>query len=126
MALDTQQQMLIEQRVGNDAKSPLVAYLLLLFVGGFGAHRFYLGQTGTAIVMLVLWLLGWATLPLGIGLVPLAVVGLWVFVDLFLVPGLIARDKDRIRRRMRQDFEMMARTQALPAGAATAALSGSV
>ncbi len=49
MNLTTQQQMLVEQRVTNDAKSPVVAYLLLIFLGGFGAHRFYLGQTGTAI-----------------------------------------------------------------------------
>ena len=43
MALTTQQHMLIEQRITNDAKSPVVAYLLLIFLGFFGAHRFYLG-----------------------------------------------------------------------------------
>lgn len=34
-------------------KSRLTALLLCLFLGEFGAHRFYLGKTGTAI----LWLL---------------------------------------------------------------------
>lgn len=94
--------------MGNDAKSPLVAYLLLVFVGGFGAHRFYLGQTGTAAVMLALWVLGWITLPFGIGIVPLAIVGVWVMVDLFLIPGMIAQGKDRLRSRLRQDFTMAA------------------
>lgn len=108
MPLDTTQQMLIEQRVANDAKSPLIAYLLLLFVGGFGAHRFYLGHTGSAVLMLVLWIVGWVTLPIMVGIVPLGVVGVWVFIDLFLVPGMVARDKDRVRRLMRGELELAA------------------
>ncbi|WP_157115277.1 hypothetical protein [Paracoccus contaminans] len=42
-ALDIPQQTLIEQRVGHGAKSPLIACLVLVSVGGFGAHRRYLG-----------------------------------------------------------------------------------
>nr|WP_247714360.1 TM2 domain-containing protein [Qipengyuania aerophila] len=64
-------------------KSTGVAYLLCIFLGGFGAHRFYLGRTGTGAVQLVLWLLGWATLF--IAWIPL---GIWIIVDLFLIPGL--------------------------------------
>ncbi len=63
-----------------------VAYLLWFFVGGFGAHRFYLGATGTAVAQLLLLLLGW--IPLFAGWI---VLGIWLFVDLFLIPG-IARD----------------------------------
>ena len=65
-------------------KSTGAAYLLWFFLGGFGAHRFYLSQTGTAITQLLLLLLGW--LPLFIGWV---VLGVWLFVDLFLIPGII-------------------------------------
>tara|TARA_Y100001001_G_C7839467_1_gene250082 strand:+ start:149 stop:448 length:300 start_codon:yes stop_codon:yes gene_type:complete len=64
-------------------KSTGVAYLLCIFLGGFGAHRFYLGRTGTGAVQLVLWLLGWATLF--IAWIPL---GIWIIVDLFLIPGM--------------------------------------
>ena len=64
-------------------KSTGVAYLLCIFLGGFGAHRFYLGRTGTSAVQLVLWLLGWATLF--IAWIPL---GIWIIVDLFLIPGM--------------------------------------
>lgn len=67
-------------------KSTGVAYLLWFFLGGFGAHRFYLGATGTAVAQLLLLLLGW--LPLFLGWVLL---GIWLFVDLFLIPG-IARE----------------------------------
>lgn len=100
MALDTQQQILIEQRVTNDAKSPVIAYLLLIFLGGFGAHRFYLGKTGTAVTMLILWIIGWVTVVIGVGLLFLAVVGIWAFVDLFLIPGLIKEDQQALRQRL--------------------------
>ncbi len=33
-------------------KSKMVALLLLLFLGGFGAHRFYVGKMGTGILYL--------------------------------------------------------------------------
>jgi TM2 domain-containing membrane protein YozV len=74
-------------------KSTGVAYLLWFFLGGFGAHRFYLGQIGTAAAQLLLFVLGWLTLILGIGLVLLAVVGIWWIVDALLIPG-IARDQN--------------------------------
>lgn len=69
-------------------KSQGVAYLLCIFFGGLGAHRFYLGRTGTGAAQLVLWLLGWITLF--VAWIPL---GIWVIVDLFLIPG-IARQKN--------------------------------
>jgi TM2 domain-containing membrane protein YozV len=65
-------------------KSTGAAYLLWFFLGGFGAHRFYLGQTGTAIAQLLLGLLGW--LPLFVGWI---ILGIWLLVDAFLIPGII-------------------------------------
>lgn len=62
-------------------KSTGVSYLLWLFLGFFGAHRFYLGRTGTGIVQLLMCLSV-------IGLIPLA---FWWLIDAFLIPGL-ARD----------------------------------
>src|SRR5690349_1865524 len=44
MTLSTQEQMLIEQRVANEAKSTGLAYVLWFFLGGLGMHRFYLGR----------------------------------------------------------------------------------
>jgi len=69
-------------------KSTGAAYLLWFFLGGFGAHRFYLGQTGTAIAQLLLLLLGW--IPVFIGWI---VLGLWLLVDLFLIPDIARRKK---------------------------------
>lgn len=43
------------QRNSNGKKDPdwMVTLLLCLFVGSFGAHRFYVGKTGTAILQLL-------------------------------------------------------------------------
>lgn len=65
-------------------KSAGVSYLLCLFFGGFGTHRFYLGYTGSAVDQLVLWFLSWATLFLA--WIPL---GIWLIVDLFLIHGMV-------------------------------------
>ena len=66
--LDTQQQMLIEQRVANDSKSVGVAYLLWFLFAGFGAHRFYLGHVGSGVVLALITFIGLFTL---VGLVAL-------------------------------------------------------
>lgn len=100
MALNTQEQILIEQRVTNEAKSAVVAYLLWFFAGGLGGHRFYLGATGSAVTILVLSVLGVLTLIFGIGFVFLMVVGLWLLVDLFLIPGMVDRHRQDVRNRL--------------------------
>ena len=96
--MDTQREILIEQRVANDAKSPLVAYLLLIFLWGLGVHRMYLGRWVSGIMMTALWGLGWLTAPILIGWPLLGLVSLWVIIDMFLIPGMIQEDKDDMRR----------------------------
>ncbi|MDB6453982.1 TM2 domain-containing protein [Falsirhodobacter sp. 20TX0035] len=97
--LDTQQQILIEQRVTNEAKSTAAAYLLWFFLGTFGVHRFYLGRLKTGLAMLVLMLLGVVTVGITSGIVLI-----WWVVDLFLVPGMITGDKNRLRARLTADM----------------------
>ncbi|NUB42925.1 TM2 domain-containing protein [Fertoebacter nigrum] len=100
MTLNTQEQMLVEQRVTNEAKSAGVAYLLVIFFGGLGAHRFYLGSTGSAAAMLVIFILGWITLPIVVGGFLLFAIGIWVLVDLFLIPGMVQKHKEATRQRL--------------------------
>jgi len=75
--------------IDQGQKSMVVAYLLLIFFGALGVHRFYLGKTGTAVTMLVLWLVGFVTAFFAFGFLFFAAVGIWSFIDLFLVPALV-------------------------------------
>ncbi|KQN26006.1 hypothetical protein ASE86_07495 [Sphingomonas sp. Leaf33] len=52
-------------------RNKIVAALLAFFLGTLGIHRFYLGRTGSGVVMLILTCT----------LVGLLVTGLWAFVD---------------------------------------------
>ena len=56
-------------------KSWIVALLLCIFLGGFGAHRFYVGKNGSAIAQLLM----------SISVVLCWVTAIWVFVDLILI-----------------------------------------
>lgn len=98
--MSVEQQLLVEQRVTNEAKSPFVAYLLAILLWGFGAHRFYLGRYLSGFLMLLLWGMGWLTAPILIGWIPIAVVSLWMLLDLFLIPGMIREDQAVIRQRL--------------------------
>ena len=77
------------------SRSRLATVLLALFLGIFGVHRFYIGKTRTAIVMLILSILYIVTVRLWgiIMVISLAVAGLWAFIDfIFAVFGIM---KDR-------------------------------
>lgn len=58
--------------------------LLALFLGGFGAHRFYVGRTASAIVMLLM----------SITLVLFPIVGVWAFIDFIVILTGSFKDKD--------------------------------
>jgi TM2 domain-containing membrane protein YozV len=70
-------------------KSVGVSYLLWLFLGGFGGHRFYNGRTGSAVAQLLLTIIGIITSFIGIGFLILIANGIWILVDAFLIPGWI-------------------------------------
>lgn len=96
-----QAEMLVEQKVANSQKSTGVAYLLWFFLGGFGGHRFYLGKTGTAVVQLIITLIGCFTL------IPLIITGIWLLVDAFLIPGIVREHSAEIRSLARMEVAMI-------------------
>jgi hypothetical protein len=64
---------------GVSSKSRLVATLLGFFLGGIGVHRFYLGNIGLGVALL---LLGWLSL------------GIWPLIDWIIVVAGQAHDGD--------------------------------
>lgn len=90
--MSIQHEILIEQKVSNNKKSTGVAYLLLIFFGGLGAHRFYLNQTLSAITILLSTIFSFAFLPL------LAIPVIWCFLDLFLIPSMVNKYKEKLRQ----------------------------
>lgn len=65
-----------------------VTYALWFFFGSFGAHRFYMRRTGSAVFQLLLLVVGWVTVWFGVGFFILLPLYLWLAVDLFLIPGM--------------------------------------
>jgi TM2 domain-containing membrane protein YozV len=60
--------------------------LLAFFLGVFGAHRFYVGRTGSAVVMLVFTCL----------IIPSFISAIWVVLDLiYIIFGAFRDSKDR-------------------------------
>jgi len=99
---DTQALMAFE----SSKKSAGFAYLLWFFAGAFGGHRFYLGRTGSAVGMLALNIFGWLLiLAAGAGLFLLGALGVWLLVDLFLIPGMVAGQNGALMARLSASAE---------------------
>lgn len=79
--LDTKELLILRQEVNRRKKSAAATWILWIFLDIFGAHRFYLGDYGRAIGML---------LTLG-GL------GIWALVDAFFIPSALRRKEDEVR-----------------------------
>jgi TM2 domain-containing membrane protein YozV len=92
VALDPQRMMMYE----TQKKSVGLAYVLLIFLGWFGAHRFYLGRTGSGIALIVLTGLSFVGSFILIGLLGYFVVAAWLFVDLFLTAGMVSEYNTRL------------------------------
>lgn len=79
-------------------KSNAAAYILWLFLGGFGVHRFYLGHTGTGFAQLLLAFGGFVS-----GGLLWAVLGLWWLVDALLIPGMVQKRNLDVLERLGTD-----------------------
>lgn len=66
-------------RFESDRKSAGVAFLLWIFFGMLGGHRFYLGKPWTALLMLLMTITMFGAL----------VTAIWALIDAFLIPGMV-------------------------------------
>jgi TM2 domain-containing membrane protein YozV len=72
-----QQRMIYMSQVSGARKDPTVGVLLALFLGGFGAHRFYMEQIGLGVLYIVFV---WTFIPHIVAL-----------VECFFMPGRVRR-----------------------------------
>jgi TM2 domain-containing membrane protein YozV len=89
--LSSRELQLLQTELMTRQKSSGTAWLLLIFAGGLGAHRFYLGRTGSAIAML---------LTAG-GL------GFWTIIDLFLMSGMITETNEQIETEIISEIRLV-------------------
>lgn len=59
-----QERLLFQQETGALRKEPTTGVLLAVFLGDFGAHRFYMGQKGLGFVYLLFF---WTIIPASSG-----------------------------------------------------------
>ncbi len=57
---------MVERKTTKNPKDKIVAGLLAIFIGGFGVHKFYLGNIGMGIVYI---LFAWTLIPAIIGFI---------------------------------------------------------
>jgi TM2 domain-containing membrane protein YozV len=81
-------------------KSVGVAFLLWVFFGMFGGHRFYLGRIATGLVMLVLSLFSLLLTVVLVGYLGLMVMLIWTLIDGFRIPGWVRDDNTRLIARL--------------------------
>ncbi|MGD8190513.1 TM2 domain-containing protein [Brevibacillus ginsengisoli] len=89
--LSSEELQMLSSEMLKKQKSTGTTWLLWIFTGGFGGHRFYLGKTGSGVAML---------LTLG-GL------GIWTFIDLFLLNGMIKDTNDRIENEILSEIRLL-------------------
>ncbi|AYJ43125.1 TM2 domain-containing protein [Lactiplantibacillus pentosus] len=86
--LTNEEVLVLNSEIELRKKSALITYLLCLFIGTLGAHRYYVGKTGSTIAMTLI-----TVLTLGFGAI---VTGIWALVDLFLINGWLQDDRSQI------------------------------
>ncbi len=75
----------VQQQKPN--KSMLCAVILWFFLGGIGAHRFYIGDTTGGVLMLLCLLFCWLVIPAIVLLI-------WWVIDIFLLVTGALKPKD--------------------------------
>ncbi|TBL70544.1 TM2 domain-containing protein [Paenibacillus thalictri] len=90
--LTTDQQLMVNSEFEKKKKSKPIAFVLWFFLGGLGIHRFYLGDIGYAIGLIVVLIISWLTFFI-LFFLP---IGIWLLVELFLISGRVDKINNNI------------------------------
>ncbi|TRZ36512.1 TM2 domain-containing protein [Niallia circulans] len=89
--LTSQELQLLASEMDRKKKSTATTWILWLFLGNIGAHRYYLGKIGTGVAM---------TLTLGC-------FGIWTLIDIFLNNGMINKKNTEIESDIISELKLM-------------------
>ncbi|MFM2480087.1 TM2 domain-containing protein [Celerinatantimonas sp. YJH-8] len=64
---------------GNGSSKKIAAAILAFFLGGFGAHKFYLGYTKQGVIMLLIFLFGFILIG-----IPSMIIGIIAFIEFII------------------------------------------
>ena len=81
-------------RLRLEGKSMVVAYLLWWFLGWAGIHRFYLGRIKSGVTQLLLFVGGWVTVALLVGIPLLVVWFIWWALDAYFTYRMVKTEND--------------------------------
>jgi TM2 domain-containing membrane protein YozV len=84
-------------------KSKGMAYVLCIFFGSLGAHRFYLDRKGTASIILINTILSFILMITFIGFFTIMISSIWVFIDLFLIPGYVQKYNNQLALKLDEE-----------------------
>jgi len=76
------QRMMFQSEISKERKNRTTALLLTLFLGGIGAHHYYMGKVGLGILYTCFF---WTFIP-----------GIVAFVELFLIMGRVDRYNEQL------------------------------
>lgn len=98
--LTESQKYLVKEEYEKKKLKPYVMWLLYLFFGGLGAHRFYLKDYGHALSMLIVTLfISWITF--GVATI------IWLIIELFLIQNRINEKNEQIEFNIIQKVELI-------------------
>ena len=78
--------------------------VILVFLGGFGAHHFYLENKKKGIWDLAAFIIGWLTSAMGIGFFIIGIVGIFCIIDLFTMSKTITKLMDDRRAELEATY----------------------
>jgi len=88
--LSTRELQMLQSEMDRKKKSALIVWLLWLFVGYLGVHRFYLGKIGTGILFLLTG----------------GILGIGWFIDIFLNQRNVNRKNEEIEMNLMQRIKL--------------------
>ena len=121
--LTDKQMNILRSEMDDHRKSTGISYLLYVFIGSIGIHKFYLGKWKMGIFYALLTIGGWSLggfsflgamvgasdTDIGgaliLGMLMLLAVGILLFIDLFTIPRQIRKTHEKLKDGIISEFE---------------------